>query len=134
MLYIAAEKKIVKIKITLILVVMSELKLNNWKDLDFGNPISGNIFCADPTAVEFEGRLYVYGTNDHEQYLNAEKNTYEKKLAYNNEYNRQNYRSFSIRMNREEEKHIINWLEKQKSLKKYIISLIEKDMREKKVN
>ena len=52
----------------------------------------------------------------------AEKNTYEKKLAYNNEYNRQNYRSFSIRMNREEEKHIINWLEKQKSLKKYIIS------------
>lgn len=48
----------------------------------------------------------------------AEKNTYEKKLAYNNEYNRQNYRSFSIRMNREEEKHIINWLEKQKSLKK----------------
>ena len=55
-------------------------------------------------------------------------------LAYNNEYNRQNYRSFSIRMNREEEKHIINWLEKQKSLKKYIISLIEKDMREKQVN
>ena len=39
---------------------MSELKLNNWKDLDFGNPISGNIFCADPTVVEFEGRLYVY--------------------------------------------------------------------------
>ena len=78
MLYITAEKKIVKIKITLILVVMSELKLNNWKDLDLGNPISGNIFCADPTAVEFEGRLYVYGTNDHEQYLNAEKNTYEK--------------------------------------------------------
>lgn len=57
---------------------MMELKLNNWKDLDFGNPISGNIFCADPTATEFEGRLYVYGTNDHEQYLNAEKNTYEK--------------------------------------------------------
>ena len=78
MLYITAEKKIVKIKITLIFVVMSELKLKNWKDLDFGNPISGNIFCADPTAVEFEGRLYVYGTNDHEQYLNAEKNTYEK--------------------------------------------------------
>ena len=74
MLYITAEKKIVKIKITLIFVVMSELKLKNWKDLDFGNPISGNIFCADPTAVEFEGRLYVYGTNDHEQYLNAEKN------------------------------------------------------------
>lgn len=43
-----------------------------------GNPISANIFCADPTAVEYEGRLYVYGTNDHEQYLKASKNSYEK--------------------------------------------------------
>ena len=46
-----------------------------------GNPISGEIFCADPTAVEYNGRLYVYGTNDHQQYLvkgaNAE-NTYEQ--------------------------------------------------------
>ncbi|MBQ8826350.1 MAG: family 43 glycosylhydrolase [Oscillospiraceae bacterium] len=32
------------------------------------NPISPNIFCADPTSVEYEGRLYVYGTNDHQQY------------------------------------------------------------------
>lgn len=45
------------------------------------NPISGTIFCADPTAVEYEGRLYVYGTNDHQQYEavgNDGKNTYEK--------------------------------------------------------
>ncbi len=45
-----------------------------------GNPISAEIFCADPTAVEYNGRLYVYGTNDHQQYLakgaHAE-NTYE---------------------------------------------------------
>ena len=32
------------------------------------NPISPNVFCADPTSVEFEGRLYVFGTNDHQQY------------------------------------------------------------------
>lgn len=42
------------------------------------NPILDHLFTADPTAVEYEGRLYVYGTNDHEQYLNAEKNGYEK--------------------------------------------------------
>lgn len=33
-----------------------------------GNPILSNIFCADPTAVEYEGRLYIYGTNDQQQY------------------------------------------------------------------
>lgn len=32
------------------------------------NPISPNVFCADPTGVEYEGRLYVFGTNDHQQY------------------------------------------------------------------
>ena len=38
------------------------------------------MFCADPTAVEYEGRLYVYGTNDHQQYLHNKegKNTYER--------------------------------------------------------
>ena len=41
---------------------------NNWKKTTTANPISANVFCADPTAVEYEGRLYVYGTNDHEQY------------------------------------------------------------------
>lgn len=45
-----------------------------------GNPLISNIFCADPTAVEYEGRLYVYGTNDQQQYeaVGAEgSNTYE---------------------------------------------------------
>ena len=46
-----------------------------------GNPISAELFCADPTAVEYNGRLYVYGTNDHQQFMergaNAE-NTYER--------------------------------------------------------
>jgi len=51
---------------------------NAYKSLSTANPILPNVFCADPTSVEYEGRLYVFGTNDHQQYLNAEKNTYEK--------------------------------------------------------
>lgn len=52
---------------------------NNWKLTTRANPISANVFCADPTAVEYEGRLYVYGTNDHEQYFKKpEENSYEK--------------------------------------------------------
>ena len=46
-----------------------------------GNPISAEIFCADPTAVEYDGRLYVYATNDHQQYIAKgadTENTYEK--------------------------------------------------------
>ncbi len=44
----------------------------------YANPIVDCVFTADPTAVEHEGRLYVYGTNDTEQYEQAEKNSYEK--------------------------------------------------------
>lgn len=38
-------------------------------DRGFNNPLITNIFCADPTSVEYNGRLYVYGTNDNQQYL-----------------------------------------------------------------
>lgn len=31
---------------------------NNWKEIGYSNPVSPNVFCADPTAVEYEGRLY----------------------------------------------------------------------------
>ena len=51
------------------------------KRLIEGNPISAEIFCADPTSVEYNGRLYVYGTNDHQQYLEKgpdAENTYER--------------------------------------------------------
>ncbi len=58
----------------------------------------------------------------------AGKKAYEKKLAYNNEYNRQNYRSFSVRFNRDEETKIIKWLEKQENIKKYLKDLISKDI------
>ncbi len=51
------------------------------KNEENANPIIANIFCADPTAVEYDGRLYVYGTNDQQQYdaVGSEgSNTYEK--------------------------------------------------------
>ncbi len=41
---------------------------HSYKPIENNNPISPLIFCADPTAVEYNGRLYVYGTNDHQQY------------------------------------------------------------------
>jgi arabinoxylan arabinofuranohydrolase len=45
------------------------------------NPISANVFCADPTALEYNGRMYVYGTNDSQEFVaNGKKsdNTYGK--------------------------------------------------------
>ncbi len=38
------------------------------------NPLSDAIFCADPTAIEHDGRLYVYATSDHQQYETVGKN------------------------------------------------------------
>ena len=50
------------------------------KAVNEANPLITQLYCADPTAIEYEGRLYVYGTNDHQQYLAdvKGKNTYEK--------------------------------------------------------
>lgn len=45
------------------------------------NPIIPFNLCADPTAVEYNGRLYVYGTNDQQEYettKDATRNTYGK--------------------------------------------------------
>lgn len=39
-----------------------------YKNITDSNPISSTIFFADPTAVEYNGRLYVYGTNDSQEY------------------------------------------------------------------
>ncbi len=50
-----------------------------FKSTGNGNPISGSVFCADPTALEYNGRLYVYGSNDHQEFIaNGKKgeNTY----------------------------------------------------------
>ena len=54
---------------------------------------------------------------------------YQKKLEYNNDYNRKNYRSFSIRYNITDEADIIQWLETKESKKEYITELIQNDMR-----
>ena len=39
------------------------------KKLDEMNPLVSTRFSADPTSVEYNGRLYVFSTNDHQQYL-----------------------------------------------------------------
>lgn len=54
--------------------------------------------------------------------------SYEKKLQYNNAYNRETYRSFSVRLDKKKEKRVISWLEKQPSLKHYLMDLVEADM------
>jgi arabinoxylan arabinofuranohydrolase len=43
------------------------ISTKGYKTENNANPILSNIFCADPTAVEYNGRLYVYGTNDQQQ-------------------------------------------------------------------
>ena len=45
---------------------------------DRANPLLDFHYIADPTAIEYNGRLYVYGTNDHQQYeAGTASNTYE---------------------------------------------------------
>lgn len=58
-----------------------QISRRNFKNIHCNNPVSPDYFCADPTTVEYNGRLYLYGTNDHEQFLAAgpdKDNTYEK--------------------------------------------------------
>lgn len=38
------------------------------KTAEMNNPINPLQFCADPTAIEHNGRLYVFATNDQQQY------------------------------------------------------------------
>ncbi|MCF0245019.1 MAG: family 43 glycosylhydrolase [Bacteroidaceae bacterium] len=50
-------------------VVMSaQTPLTSPKKFDKNNPMNPFNFCADPTAVEYDGRVYVYGTNDQQQF------------------------------------------------------------------
>ena len=61
------------------LQVNAQTAAPDFKGADNNNPISANVFCADPTALEYNGRLYVYGSNDHQEFLaNGKKgdNTY----------------------------------------------------------
>ena len=64
-----------------IAISADRISTNNYKDTRYNNPVSSDFFCADPTAVEYNGRLYLFGTNDHEQFEAAGPdvdNTYEK--------------------------------------------------------
>ena len=51
---------------------------NVYKTERNANPISGIVYCADPTGVEYEGRLYVYGTNDQQQAEQDTTNDYDQ--------------------------------------------------------
>lgn len=42
--------------------------LTSPKKFDKNNPINPLTFCADPTSVEYNGRVYLYGTNDQQQF------------------------------------------------------------------
>ena len=61
--------------LTLAMLMAMNIQLNaqtfakNYKVESNGNPISSCVFCADPTALEYHGRLYVYGTNDHQSFI-----------------------------------------------------------------
>ncbi len=56
--------------------VIEKISENVYKTAENANPISTNVFCADPTGVEYNGRLYVYGTNDQQQADNSDHNDY----------------------------------------------------------
>ena len=49
---------------------------------------------------------------------------------YRNDYNKEKYKSVSIRFHKEKDKDIITWLESKESIKDYIIELINKDIDE----
>ena len=49
--------------------VAAQTLATGYKDVSSANPISACVFCADPTAIDYQGRLYVYGTNDNQQYI-----------------------------------------------------------------
>ena len=62
------------------------------------------------------------------------KSQYKRKLEYNNTYNRNNYRSFSVRFNNKSETDIIEWLEKKEFVKAYLTGRIKADMEASKSN
>ncbi len=49
--------------------LIAQTLAKNYKEVGNANPLSPCIFCADPTALVYDGRVYVYGTNDHQQFI-----------------------------------------------------------------
>lgn len=75
-----------KLILTLLIAIsslqsMGQTKTPSVKSNTDVNPILPYNLCADPTAVEYNGRLYVYGTNDQQELETTgdkTKNTYSK--------------------------------------------------------
>ena len=44
--------------LTACLQIKAQTLATEYKSTASGNPISGSVFCADPTAIEYDGRLY----------------------------------------------------------------------------
>lgn len=64
-----------------IVIPNEKISAENYKYVTCNNPVSSEFYCADPTVVEYKGRLYLYGTNDHQQFeiVGPDKdNSYEK--------------------------------------------------------
>ena len=67
------------LSITILLLQIHAVSLHaqgiakNYKADNNNNPISASVFCADPTALDYNGRLYVYGSNDHQQFIKNNK-------------------------------------------------------------
>lgn len=51
------------------LQIEAQTLAKEYKSTGEANPISSCVFCADPTAIVYDGRLYVYGSNDNQQYI-----------------------------------------------------------------
>lgn len=58
-----------------------------------------------------------------------ERMKYKSKLAYNNEFNKENYKCISFRLSYANEKELIDWLDNFDNKKEYITNLIMKDMK-----
>lgn len=54
------------------LASFAQTPLTSPKSSAYNNPITPWNFCADPTSVEYNGRVYVYGTNDQQQFDEGE--------------------------------------------------------------
>lgn len=56
----------------------------------------------------------------------------EAQLKANKKYNEKIYRDYKLRVRKDNQSKIIEWLNSQKSINSYIIGLIEKDMKKQK--
>ena len=56
--------------------------------------------------------------------------SYEKKKAYNNKFNKETYKQIIVRINKKND-NLIKWIESKENKTAYITQLIENDMKKK---